>query len=64
MIRARGTGSIVRRGDKWEAWEPNKKSTVDGRIGVYQFRFRAEQALEKWLAENMKKDVDDELTDE
>jgi hypothetical protein len=61
-MRKGGTGSIVRRGDKWEAWQPNKKSTIEGRIGVYQFRFRAEQALDRWLAENINKDVDGELT--
>lgn len=57
-MRKAGTGSIVRRGDQWEAWQPNHKGTVDFRIGVYQFRFRAERALEKWLAENVSKDVD------
>lgn len=57
-MRARNTGSVSYRDGHWHAYPPNKKD-CRARIGVYDFRFQAEAALDRWLEENVSKVLDD-----
>ena len=55
--RSPGTGSVHReKSGKVVAYTPQTRSGQKTMIGRFSSRFRATQALEKWLAENVGKE--------